>query len=72
MICFVIFKHRTLFYRRRASVKNVRVKSNLTKRRYEVLKKAITLVIGNSDVDYVLTDVNCQITVLFTDKDRVF
>ena len=70
MICFVIFKHRTLFYRRRASVKNVRVKSDLTKRWYEVLKKAITLV--NGDVDYVLTDVNCQITVLFTDKDRVF
>ena len=59
MVCFVSFKHRTLFYRKRATLKNVTVKTDLTKRRYEVLKKVVTLVNGNSDVDYVFTDVNC-------------
>ena len=50
MVHFVSFKHQTLFYRKRASLKNVRVKIDLTKRRYEVLKKAINLVNGNNDV----------------------
>ena len=40
MVRFVSFKHRTLFYRNTASLKN-RVKIDLTKRQYEVLKKAI-------------------------------
>ena len=59
MVRFVSFKHRTIFYRKRASLKNVRVKIDLTKRQDEVLKRAINLVIGNNDVAYVFTDVNC-------------
>ena len=31
MVRFVSFKHRTLFYRKRASLKNIRVKTDLTK-----------------------------------------
>ena len=38
---FVCFKNRTLFYKKRASLKNVRVKIDLTKRRYEVLKRLL-------------------------------
>ena len=41
------------------SLKNVRVKIDLSKRRYEVLKTSIALVNGNNDADYVFTDVNC-------------
>ena len=59
MVRLVSFKHRTIFYRKRASLKNVRVKIDLTKRQDEVLKRAINLVIGNNDVAYVFTDVNC-------------
>ena len=59
MVRFVSFKHRTLFYRKRTSLKNVKVKIDLTKRQYEVLKKAINLVNRNNDNDYVFTDVNC-------------
>ena len=72
MVRFVSFKHRTLFYRKRASLKNVRVKIDLTKRRYEVLQKAINLVSGNIDVDYVFTDVNCRLKVVFKDKRSSF
>ena len=72
MVRFVSFKHRTLFYRKRASLKNIRVQIDLTKRRYEVLKKAITLVNGNNDVDYEFTDVNCRLKVVFKDKRSSF
>ena len=41
---------------------------DLTKRRYEVLKKAINLANGNDDFDYVFTDVNCRLKVVFKDK----
>ena len=69
MVRSVSFTHRTLFYRKRASLKNVRVKIGLTKRRYEVVKKAISLVNGNNDVDYIFTDVNCLLKVVFKDKN---
>ena len=72
MVRFVSFKHRTLFYRKRASLKNVRVKIDLTKRRYKVLKKAVTLVNGKNDVDYIFADVNCRLKVVFKDKNQVF
>ena len=55
-----------------ASLKNVTVKINLTKRRYEVLKKAITLVNGNNDVDYAFTDANYRLKVVFKDKRSIF
>ena len=58
MVRFVSFKHQKLFYRKRASLQNVRVKIDLTKRRFEDLNKAITLVNGNNDVEYAFTDVN--------------
>ena len=72
MVRFVSFKHGTLFYRKRASLKNIRVKIDLTKRQYEVLKKAINLVNGNNDVDYVFTDVNCRLNVVFKDRRSSF
>ena len=53
-------------------VRFVRVKTDLTKRRYEVLKKAINLVNANNDVDYVFTDVNCQLKVVSKDKRSSF
>ena len=68
MVSFVSFKHRTLFYRKRTSMKNVRVKIALTKRWYEVFKKAITLVNRNNDVDYIFTDDNCRLKVILRDK----
>ena len=72
MVRFVNFKHGTLFYRKRASLKNIRVKIDLTKRQYEVLKKAINFVNGNNDVDYVFTDVNCRLKVVFKEKISSF
>ena len=68
MVRFVSFKHQKLFYRKRASLQNVRVKIDLTKRRFEDLNKAITLVNGNNDVEYAFTDVNVFLKI----KNQVF
>lgn len=68
MVRFVSFKHQKLFYRKRASLQNVRVKIDLTKRRVEDLNKAITLVNGNNDVEYAFTDVNVFLKI----KNQVF
>ena len=67
MVRFVSFKHQKLFYRKRASLQNVRVKIDLTKRRFEDLNKAITLVNGNN-VEYAFTDVNVFLKI----KNQVF
>ena len=72
MVRFVSFKHRTLFYRKRASLKNIRVQIDLTKRRYEVLKKAITLVNRNNEFGYLFIDVNCRLKVVFKDRRSSF
>ena len=72
MVRFVSSKYRTLFYRKRASLKNIRVKIDLTKRQYEVLKKVIALVSGNNDVDNIFTDVNRRLKVVFKDEKSSF
>ena len=72
MVCFVSSKYRTLFYRKRASLKNIRVKIDLTKRQHEILKKVIALVSGNNDVDNIFTDVNRRLKVVFKDEKSSF
>ena len=72
MVRFVSSKYRTLFYRKRASLKNIRLKIDLTKRQYEVLKKVITLISGNNDVDNIFTDVNRRLKVVFKDEKSSF
>ena len=72
MVRFVSSKYRTLFYRKRASLKNIRVKIDLTKRQYEILKKVIALVSGNNDVDNIFTDVNRRLKVVFKDERSSF
>ena len=44
----------------------------MTKRRYEVLKKAMNLVNGNNDIDFVFNDVNSRLKVFFKDKRSSF
>ena len=73
MVRFNTLKYRTLFYRKSASLKNVRVKIDLTKRRYEVLKNAITSVNGNKDVDYVMVlTLIVDLKLFLKIKDQVF
>ena len=65
------FRHRT-FYRNRKRLKDVRIKLDLTKRRYKILKDAIDLAKEHSDLNYVYADVNCCLKVVFKDSSSNF
>ena len=66
------FRHRTMFYRNRKSLKDVRIKLDLTKRRYRILKDAIDLAKEHQDLVYVFADVNCRLKVVFKDGTSNF
>ena len=54
------FRHRTLIYYARKKIK-ARVTLDLTKRRYNILKKAREIADKSSSIDYVFADINCQL-----------
>ena len=60
-----------MFYRSRAILKNnVKLKSDLTKNRYKIFKKAIETVKSYNNVNYVMVDINCRLKVVFKDGSR--
>ena len=67
MVKFSTFRHRTLFYRRRKKLgNNVRIKLDLTKKRYKILSDSIEYVKQHTDkVEFVYIDVNCRLKVHF-------
>ena len=72
IVCFMSFRHRTMFYRNRKRLKDVRIKLDLTKRRYKILKDAIDLAKEHLDLNYVYADVNCRLKVVFKDGSSNF
>ena len=69
---FYELKHRTMFYRNTKRLKDVRIKLDLTKRRYRILKDAIDLAKGHPDLDYLFVDVNCCLKIAFKDGTSNF
>ena len=65
IVRFNSFKHRTLFYRNRNKLKGVRIKLDLTKKRYNVLRSARSIANENQDINYVFPDINCRLKVVF-------
>ena len=65
IVRFNSFKHRTLFYRNRNKLKGVRIKLDLTKKRYNVLSGARSTANENQDINYVFADINCRLKVVF-------
>ena len=61
-----------MFYRNRKQLKDVRLKLDLTKRRYGILKDAIDLAKKHPDLNYVFEDVNCRLKVVFKDGTSNF
>ena len=59
------FRHRTMVYRARKEIENkskIKVRLDLTKTRYDVLKSANRLVKGVEKVKWVYADINCRLT----------
>ena len=63
---------RTVIYRNRDKKGKVRFFLDLTKRRYELKKLAINRTNDNSNVDFVFTDVNCNLVIKFKDGSFKF
>ena len=72
IVRFMSFRHRTMFYRNRKRLKDVRIKLHLAKRRYRILKDPIDLAKEHPDLDYIFADVNCRLKVIFKDSTSSF
>ena len=72
IVHFMNFRHRSMFYRNRKRLKDVRIKLDLTIRRYKILKDAIDLAKEHPYFNYVYVDVNCRLKVVFKDGSSNF
>ena len=53
-------------------MKDVRVKLDLTKKRYNILKSASSIADEKQDVNKVFADINCRLKVVFKDGTSEF
>ena len=73
IVRFTTFRHRTTFYHSRKNLKrNVKVKLDLTKKRYSIITEVIQLVKNNKVVKFVMADINCRLKVVFKDGYSLF
>ena len=73
IVRFITFRHRTMFYRSRANLKNnVKLKLDLRKIRYKIFTKATETVKSYDNVNYVAVNINCRLKVVFKDGNCKF
>jgi len=73
IVRFTTFRHRTMFYRKRKLTSpNIKVKLDLTKSRYNLLKDAIEYVRNLDSVNFVYADINCRLKVRYNDDNERF
>ena len=66
IVKFTNFRIRTQFYRSRGKLKDkIKIRIDLTKRNYNVLKKSIDLIYESEKKDvYVFADINCRLKIV--------
>ena len=71
IIRFITFRHRTMFYRAKNKLKRgVRIKLDLTKSRYDLLKRANDHLKELPFIKFCYADVNCRLKVKFNDENQ--
>ena len=71
IVRFTTFRHRTMFFRARKNLKRgVKVKLDLTKSRFNLLKKANEHVDEVPTIRFCYADVNCRLRVKFSDENQ--
>ena len=72
IVKFVNFRTRTEFYQKRKQIKNdIRLRIDLTKGNYNLLKEITAMIYENKLVDvYVFADINCRIKVVDKSSDE--
>ena len=62
IVRFVTFRHRTMLYRARKLIVHLgKIRLDLTKRRYGILKDAINIANKSEMIEFVYADVNCRL-----------
>ena len=66
LVKFTSFDSRTQFYRKRKYLVNKRVRIDLTKRSYNILKESINLISEEKSVPtaYIFADINCRLKIV--------
>ena len=72
IVRFSTFDHRTLFYRKRKSLKGKSVHLDLTKSRLRVLNDAKKVITNKDNISFCYADINCRCKVRFTDGTESF
>ena len=73
IVRFTTVRHRTMFYHSRKNLKlNVKVKLDLTKKRYSIFTEAMQLVKNNEAVKFMMADINYRLKVVFKDGNNLF
>ena len=74
IVRFATFKARTTVYRKRREMKDVKIKLDLTKKRYALFTKCVKDAndVNNNVVDYVYSDINCRLKVVLRNKSEKF
>ena len=62
IVRFTTWRHRTLLYKNRKKLKDVRIYLDLTKKRLDLLKLASRKVEGNENVSFAFSDLNCNLS----------
>ena len=73
IVRFTTFRHRNMFYHGRKNLKHtVKVKLDLTKKRYSIFSDAIKLSKNFENVNFVMVDINCRLKVVFKNGSSKF
>ena len=73
IVRFTTFRHRTLFYRSRKKIDNIRIHLDLTKSRYKLLSDSIKYAKDHENkIKYVFVDINCRLKARMVNDDEVF
>ena len=73
IVRFATFRHKTMFYHIRKNLKrNLKVKLDLTKKRYSTFTEAMQLVKNNKAVKFVMAGINYCLKVVFKDGNSLF
>ena len=71
IVRFTIFRHRTLFYRARKNLKSrFKVKFDITKSRFNLLKRTNNHVKEISTINFCYANVKCRLRVKFHDAKQ--
>ena len=71
IVCFTTFRHRTMFYRAKNKLKRgVRIKLDLTKSKYGLLKRAKDHVKEVTSIKFCYADINCHLKVKFNAENQ--